>query len=135
MAERHLSILLKTLEVKRHEGVWRFETIDKDASSWTDLITMRGARDIAMLFMEAEGPTVILRAESETSADNRWVWLELSVFSDLQAVGFLAKVADALAAVDVPCNSVAAFHHDHIFVPEAKAKAAIVALEALAKAS
>lgn len=135
MAERDLSVLLKTLEVKRREGVWRFETIDRGASSWADLITMRSARDIAMMFMEAEGPTVILGADVETPADNRWVWLELSVYSDLQTVGFLAKVAEALAAADVPCNVVAAFHHDHIFVPEAKAKAAIAALEALAKSS
>lgn len=130
-----LSTLLRTLTVERREGVWRFETIDKDASSWADLVTMRSARDIAMMFVEQEGPTVILRADDETAADNRWVWLELSVYSDLQAVGFLAKVADALAAADVPCNAVAAFHHDHIFVPEAKAAAAIAALEALGGAS
>ena len=135
MAERDLSVLLKTLEVKRHKGVWRFETIDREASSWADLITMRSARDIAMMFMETEGPTVILGADVETPTDNRWVWLELSVYSDLQAVGFLAKVAEALAAADVPCNAVAAFHHDHIFVPEAKVEAAIAALEALAKSS
>jgi hypothetical protein len=135
MAERDLGTLLRTLTVKRREGVWRFETIDKDASSWTDLITMRAARDIAMIFVEQEGPTVILRADEDTVVDNRWVWLELSVYSDLQAVGFLAKVAEVLAAADMPCNAVAAFHHDHIFVPEAKAKAAIAALEALAGVS
>jgi len=88
-----------------------------------------------MLFQEAEGPTIIARATAETPADNRWVWLELTVYSDLQAVGFLAKVAKALADADVPCNAVAAFHHDHIFVPEAKADAAIAAIEALAQAS
>lgn len=135
MAERDLSVLLKTLKVKRHDGVWRFETIDRESSSWADLVTMRSARDIAMMFMEAEGPTVILSADEETPADNCWVWLELSVHSDLHAVGFLAKVAEALAAADVPCNAVAAYHHDHIFVPEAKADAAIAAIEALAKSS
>lgn len=135
MAERDLTTLLKKLKVKRHEGVWRFETIERQTSSWADLVSMRSANDIAMLFMEDEGPTVILRADIETPDDNRWVWLELSVFSDLQAVGFLAKVAQALSKADVPCNSVAAFHHDHIFVPETKADAAIAAINELATES
>lgn len=131
MAEADLSKLLASLSVIRRDGLWRFETIPPEQSSWADLVTLRAVRDIAMIFQETEGLTVITRALDETPQDNRWVWLELSVFSDLQAVGFLARVASALSATDVPCNAVAAFHHDHIFVPEAKAEAAIDAIEAL----
>ena len=131
MAESDLSTLLSTLEVIRRDGVWRFETIDKDAASWADLVNLRQVRDIAMLFQESEGLTVITSADDETPQDNRWAWLELSVYSDLQAVGFLAKVAAALSEAGVPCNAVAAYHHDHIFVPEAKAEIAIAAIEAL----
>lgn len=133
MAESDLKTLLKTLTVKRHDHIWRFETIAADASSWTDLINLREARSIAMMFMETEGPTIIVRAADDTPEDNRWVWLELSVYSDLQAVGFVARVAEALTRAQVPCNAVAAFHHDHVFVPEAKAEAAITALIALTK--
>lgn len=131
MAEADLSKLLASLSVIRRDGLWRFETIPSEQSSWADLVNLRKVRDIAMLFQESEGLTVINSALDETPRDNRWVWLELSVFSDLQAVGFLARVAAALSAADVPCNAVAAFHHDHIFVPEAKAEAAIQAIEAL----
>ena len=131
MAESDLSTLLSTLEVIRRNGVWRFETIDKDAASWADLVNLRQVRDIAMLFQESEGLTVITSADDETPQDNRWAWLELSVYSDLQAVGFLAKVAAALSEAGVPCNAVAAYHHDHIFVPEAKAEIAIAAIDAL----
>ncbi|MEP1143622.1 MAG: ACT domain-containing protein [Henriciella sp.] len=131
MAEADLSKLLASLSVIRRDGLWRFETIPSEQSSWADLVNLREVRDIAMLFQESEGLTVITSALDETPRDNRWVWLELSVFSDLQAVGFLARVAAALSAADVPCNAVAAFHHDHIFVPEAKAEAAIQAIEAL----
>ena len=131
MAESDLSKLLETLSVLRRDGVWRFETIDKDEVSWTELVTLRDVRNIAMLFQESEGLTVITSAEAATPQNNRWIWLELSVYSDLQAVGFLAKVANALAEADVPCNAVAAYHHDHIFVPEGKADAAIRAIEAL----
>ena len=131
MAESNLSNLLGTLSVIRRDGVWRFETIDKDEASWAELVSLRDVRNIAMLFQESEGLTVITSAEDGTPEDNRWVWLELSVYSDLQAGGFLAKVAAALAEADVPCNAVAAYHHDHIFVPEGKADAAIGAIEAL----
>lgn len=131
MAERDPKTLLATLKIKRHDGVWRFETIPAEASSWADLVTLQTARDIAMLFHEDEGLTVILRAEADTPKDNQWTWLELSVYSDLQAVGFLAAVSNALAEADIPCNAVAAYHHDHIFVPADKAEAAIAALEGL----
>ena len=97
MAESDLSKLLETLSVIRRDGVWRFETIDKDEASWTELVTLRDVRNIAMLFQESEGLTVITSAEAATPQNNRWIWLELSVYSDLQAVGFLAKVANALA--------------------------------------
>ena len=135
MAERDVSKLLQTLTVKRHDGVWRYETIPADQASWAELVNLRDVRKIAMLFQETEGLTVITAADAATDADNRWVWLELSVYSDLQAVGFLAKVAEALSAAGVPCNAIAAFHHDHIFVPEALADAAIAALTALARES
>ena len=131
MAEADLSKLLASLSVLKRDGVWRFETIDKDEASWAELVSLRDVRDIAMLFQEREGMTVITSAGDTTPQDNRWVWLELSVYSDLQAVGFLARVAAALTEADVPCNAIAAYHHDHIFVPESKADDAISAIEAL----
>ena len=131
MAERDLSNLLASLSVVVRDGVWRFETIPSDQASWTELVNLRDVRDIAMLFQETEGLTVITSASDDTPADNRWAWLELSVYSDLQAVGFLAKVAEALAQADIPCNAVAAFHHDHIFVPVDRADDAKTAIEGL----
>ncbi|MEM1146444.1 MAG: ACT domain-containing protein [Pseudomonadota bacterium] len=131
MAEADLSKLLANLSVTRHDGCWRFETIAPEAASWSDLVTLRAARDILMLFQESEGLTVILAAAADTPQSNRWVWLELNVFSDLQAVGFLARIAAALSDAGIPCNAVAAFHHDHIFVPETRASDAVAAIEAL----
>lgn len=129
-SERDLETLLATLEVSVKDGRWAYETHAK--GTWT------GAKQVpnpAMIFQEQEGTTVIVPADKSTRKDNRWVWLELSVYSDLHAVGFLAAIAAALAAVDVPCNAVAGFHHDHIFVPESKADVAIQALSALSGAS
>ena len=131
VAERDLSKLLSTLSVEQHDGVWRFETIDVEEASWADLVNLRDVRGIAMLFQEREGLTVVTKAAEETPDDNRWAWLELTVYSDLQAVGFLARIAAALSDAGVPCNAVAAYHHDHIFVPVARAADAIAAIEAL----
>lgn len=131
MAEHDLSKLLASLSVKVRDGIWRFETIPSDQASWTDLVDLREVRDIAMLFQETEGLTVITSASDDTPEANQWVWLELSVYSDLQAVGFLAKVAEALAHAGIPCNAVAAFHHDHIFVPFGRAEDAKTAIEGL----
>lgn len=131
MAERDLSKLLSSLQVEQHDGVWRFETIPSDQASWVELVNLQDARHIAMLFQEREGLTVVTRATDDTPEDNRWAWLELSVYSDLQAVGFLSRVAAALSEAGIPCNAVAAFHHDHIFVPENRAIDAAEAILAL----
>ena len=131
MAERDLSKLLTSLTVNTREGIWRFETIPSDQATWTDLVNLRDIRDIAMLFQETEGLTVITSAADDTPEANQWAWLELSVYSDLQAVGFLAKVAEALSQAGIPCNAVAAFHHDHIFVPHSRSDDAKAAIESL----
>jgi len=131
VAEKDLSTLLSTLDVKQKDGIWRFETIAAEEASWVELVNLRDTRKIAMLFQESEGLTVVTTACETTPPENQWAWLELSVYSDLQAVGFLAAVAETLAAVDIPCNAVAAYHHDHIFVPSNRAEDAIAAILAL----
>ena len=52
----------------------------------------------------------------------------LTVHSDLAGVGLTAAVAAALADANIPCNIVAAFHHDHVFVPAGQAQQALAAL-------
>ncbi len=58
--------------------------------------------------------------------------ITLTVLSALDGVGLTAAVAAALADADIPCNMVAGYHHDHLFVPEALADAALAALRATA---
>ena len=59
-------------------------------------------------------------------------WLTLDVHSALEAVGLTDAVSRVLTEADIPANVVAAFHHDHVLVPEDRADAAIAAIEALA---
>ncbi len=121
--ESDLETLLKTLKVRRRGGMWRFETSADQP----------GVSEAIMTFRESEGLTTILPVEADTPPDNRWVWLEMSVHSDLNAVGFLARIANALTEAGVPCNAVAGYYHDHVFVPEHNADVAVKAIEELAK--
>lgn len=93
--------------------------------------------DPAGLFVEAEGITAILPAEQARSlglADAEWYRkITLSVHSSLEAVGLTAAVAAALAQEDIPANVVAAYFHDHVFVPQDRAEKAISVLQALSR--
>lgn len=87
-------------------------------------------------FREADGLTAIIE---RSQADRAHVVSEfvarlitLTVHSSLGAVGFLASVATALARAGIPCNAVAAYHHDHLFVPADRADEAMAVLAALA---
>jgi len=86
-------------------------------------------------FHEHEGLTLIVRRESadEFGKPYNGVFrmITLNVHSDLEAVGLTAAVAKALTKQQISANVVAAFHHDHIFVPADRADDAIAALEEL----
>lgn len=62
-------------------------------------------------------------------------WITLRVHSALEAVGLTAAVSLALTDAGISCNVVAGFHHDHLFVPYARAAEAVHVLEALAAES
>jgi hypothetical protein len=55
--------------------------------------------------------------------------ITLTVHSALDGTGLTAAVATTLAAADIPCNMVAAFHHDHVFVPAGVAAPAVALLQ------
>ncbi|MBS0416172.1 MAG: ACT domain-containing protein [Proteobacteria bacterium] len=52
----------------------------------------------------------------------------LEVFSALDGVGLTAGVAAALAEANIPCNMIAAYHHDYVFVPDGLAHEAMQVL-------
>ncbi|MFD0979374.1 ACT domain-containing protein [Tropicimonas aquimaris] len=83
------------------------------------------------MFREAEGISVIVPVPPGAPLAMRQITLE--VHSALDGVGLTAAVSGAFAALGIPCNMVAAHHHDHVFVPEDQAEAALDALRALAE--
>lgn len=89
-------------------------------------------------FREREGLTAVVRLEDAQQMGIGHHFksrlITLSVHSSLHAVGFIARVATALAASGIACNAVAAFHHDHLFVPADRADDAIRVLGDLERA-
>jgi hypothetical protein len=87
------------------------------------------------LFREREGVTLILPIEAArhaglpTAPAMRMITLE--IHSSLEAVGLTAAFATALGNEGISANVVAAYYHDHIFVPAVDAERAMAALLAL----
>ena len=86
-------------------------------------------------FREAEGLTLIVPRQNADTAgiayDGGYRKITLQIHSSLAAVGLTAAVAGALAQSGISANVVAAYFHDHIFVPEEKAASALKTLEKL----
>ena len=72
-------------------------------------------------FKETEGLTVILDKNVADSLHLNYTfiaaWITLTVHSSLEGVGFTAAFSNALAKAGIGCNVIAAYYHDHIFVP------------------
>jgi hypothetical protein len=98
-------------------------------------LAARAASVAIGVFREEEGHSLILEASearalgfAEAAPMRR---ITLNVFSALDGVGLTAAVATAFADEGIPCNVVAAFHHDHLFVPAETAERALQVLRDL----
>lgn len=95
--------------------------------------------DALGMFHEAEGLSLILPDQTARALGLPLAGplrqITLLVLSSLEGVGLTAAVASALADHGIACNMVAAYHHDHAFVPAADAERAVGVLRALATAT
>ena len=99
-----------------------------------DVPTAAAILNAVGLFREAEGVSLIVPI-GDAHDDHAMREITLGVHSALDGVGLTAAVATALANEGIPANVVAAYHHDHVFVPEDKAERALAALERLSAQS
>jgi hypothetical protein len=76
--------------------------------------------DAIMTFLEEEGWASIVRFGT-----GDWSCISLTVATNLTDLGITAAISKVLADNGIPCNVVAAYYHDHIFVPHGKAKTAL----------
>ena len=127
--KRDLSRLISSMRPELAPGRFVFATIPHGQGIPAGLAPV-------MLFREAEGTTLIVTAEEAAQAGLAGIFpcrqITLTVHSALDAVGFLAAVTARLAAAGISTNAVAAYHHDHLFVPEHRAAEAVALLEAMA---
>lgn len=122
--ERDLATLLVGLEVRRRRGEFLYCTQPLGAP-----LPDAG---VEALVAEEDGVTLIMRADhaDEAGLDGvfRCAWLTIAAHSALDGVGLIATVASALAALDIPCNVLAGYRHDHLLVPVDRADDAIAAI-------
>ena len=133
LGETDLDKLIGSMQPVLGEPEYVFALWDKDNPTPVAQLELLG------MFYEKEGLTVIVL---KSSADNLGITYQgvfqcitLNVYSSLEAVGLTAVVSSALASQGISANVVAAYYHDHIFVPVAKANQALSCLLKLVKDS
>ncbi|MET7247143.1 ACT domain-containing protein [Methylobacterium sp. EM32] len=126
--ETDLGRLLAGMRPELRPGTYVFAVVDDDA--------VPAGLTPVMSFREAEGTTLILPEAQAARAGLTGAfpcrWITLTVHSSLAAIGFLAAVTARLAERGIAVNAVSAFHHDHLFVPVARAEEAMGVLRTLA---
>lgn len=127
-----LKLLLADMKPNLAEGEFVYCSVP--ASALADSIHLEPIG----LFREKEGVTLILPLEAALQAGLPSApalrMITLDIHSSLEAVGLTAAFATALGNEGISANVVAAYYHDHIFVPTADADRAMAALQALSAA-
>ena len=95
-----------------------------------------GVTPFAMV-QEDEGLTVVVTVEQAKAAglptDMTFARITLGVHSALDSVGITATVSQMLASRSIPCNIIAGYYHDHLFVQANQVTEASAILDDLAR--
>ncbi|MFC9941504.1 ACT domain-containing protein [Streptomyces pratensis] len=129
--ERDLRTLLRGMRPELRSGRYVYVTLpDGDVPAGvTPVITVSEREGLTLVVPEPEAVATGLEYHFVAG------WITLRVHSALEAVGLTAAVALALTDAGISANVVAGFHHDHLFVPYARATEAVRVLDALAAES
>ncbi len=129
--ERDLRTLLHGMRPELNPGRYVYTTLPGGAAPTgvTPVVTVAEQEGLTLVVPEAQA------LEAGLAYHFAAAWITLRVHSALDAVGLTAAVSLALTDAGISCNVVAGHHHDHLFVPYARAADAIRALEALAAES
>ena len=126
--ETDLTAMLATLSVQRRPGEFTFIAVEVPTSG---LLAAAHA-----IVKEGALTTIVLPVAAAERAGQpvlvTFAWLTLTVHSSLEAVGLTAAVSSRLAAMGIPCNVLAGYHHDHLLVPVDRVHDAMTALTASA---
>jgi uncharacterized protein len=123
-----LSEVLRTLHVSCDEVRYGFASVTGAAISRSE--------KVLGTFLEDEGLTLIATEEyfkqEGIAHQGPFARLKIEVHTSLELVGLTGLLAAELAKREIPANLIAAYFHDHIFVPydvRAKALEAIMELK------
>ena len=126
--ETNLSALIRSLSAELVDGLFVFVTLSGEP--------LPVGIFPRMMFQEAEGTTYIVLKSDAVVQDLDFEFpcrmITLNIHSSLEAVGFMAKIATALAKHDMGVNPVSGFYHDHLFVPDGREQDALEILAQLA---
>lgn len=126
--EKNIDNLLRGLSPVLNEGEYVFCTIPEHKMIQVSTIaTMKEQEGMSMVINRIDADKLGLEYESVFS------WITLQIHSSLDAVGLTAVCSKALAERGIPCNMVAGFYHDHLFVPKGQAQVAMETLKAVSK--
>lgn len=125
--ETNLDRLIASMQPDLHQGEYVFCSVTSLPDGILPLC----------LFQEPEGLTLILpkHQADELALSYSFIsaWITLTIHSSLDAVGFTAAISQALTKANISCNVVAAYYHDHLFVPFQERERAVAILRQLAK--
>ena len=128
--ETDLATLLRMLEPVLDGNEWVFvRVVDSEVPKYMphDLASFREKESMTLVIPHIEATEV-----QHSSAP--MARITLAVHSSLEAVGLTAAVSRALANDGISANMIAAYHHDHVFVPLALADRAMNCLHGLSRA-
>ena len=122
-----LQTLIDSMEPVLKPGEYVFTTFDE--IDWRQIADLQPIS----VFKEDEGFTLVIDRktadEYEIPDDSVFRLISLHVHSSLDAVGLTAAFSTALGNAGISANVVAAYYHDHIFVPTNKAEVALKVLQ------
>ena len=128
--ERDLGTLLRDLRPVLRPERYVFVSVPAVPAGVEPVATVREDEGTTLVLAVADAERLGLRTV-EAGGDDVMAMITLRVHSSLAAVGLTAAVSTALTARDISCNVVAGYHHDHLFVPAARAHDALAALTEL----
>jgi hypothetical protein len=130
IGETDLATLLRTLEPVLDGNEWVFVRVE-------DGEVPKYMPHVLASFREKEGMTLVIprmKATEVQHSSGPMARITLAVHSSLEAVGLTAAVSRTLANDGISANMIAAYHHDHVFVPLALADRAMNCLHGLSRA-
>ncbi|GAA4354393.1 ACT domain-containing protein [Kangiella marina] len=125
MAITDLSRLLSELNPVMDEQDYVFCTVTELPVGINPIATFHEEEGLSLVCFKAQAQAANINFQGTFKK------ITLTVYSSLEAVGLTAAVSNVLAKAGISANMVAAYHHDHVFVPSEQAEEALILIKGL----